>query len=74
MADPDTVLKPSTDPRDVRLAELETRLRQRDALIAQGWRLKTDLHYLEARGGRHTESAWAKRVAPALKFLFPGKS
>ena len=35
MADPDTVLKPSTDPRDVRLAELETRLRQRDALIAQ---------------------------------------
>lgn len=45
----------------------------RDALIAQGWRLKADLHYLEARGARHTESAWAKRVAPALKFLF-GKS
>lgn len=43
----------------------------RDALIAQGWRLKADLHYLEARGARHTESAWAQRVAPALKFLFP---
>ncbi len=45
----------------------------RDALIAQGWQLKTDLHYLEARGARHTESAWARRVAPALKFLFGKK-
>ena len=27
------VLKPSSDPRDIRLAELETQLRQRDALI-----------------------------------------
>lgn len=35
MAEPDTVLKPSLEPRDVRLAELETQLRQRDALIAQ---------------------------------------
>lgn len=42
----------------------------RAALMAQGWRLNADLHYLEARGARHTESAWAKRVAPALKFLF----
>src|SRR5262249_10847703 len=42
----------------------------RDVLVAQGWQLKSDLHYLEARGARHTESAWAKRVAPALKFLF----
>jgi transposase len=35
MADPDTALKPSTEPREVRLAELETQLRQRDALIEQ---------------------------------------
>jgi predicted alpha/beta superfamily hydrolase len=45
----------------------------RDALTAQGWRLNADLHFLEARGARHTESAWAKRVAPALKFLFGKK-
>ncbi len=45
----------------------------RDALIAQGWQLKADLHYHEARGARHTESAWAKRVGPALRFLFPAK-
>jgi predicted alpha/beta superfamily hydrolase len=45
----------------------------RDRLIARGWRLKDDLHYHEARGARHTESAWAKRVGPALRFLFPAK-
>ncbi|MBI1765473.1 MAG: alpha/beta hydrolase [Acidobacteria bacterium] len=45
----------------------------RDRLLAQGWQLKADLHYHEARGARHTESAWAKRVGPALKFLFPAK-
>jgi TolA-binding protein len=33
MADPHSVLKPSPDPRDVRVAELEAQLRQRDALI-----------------------------------------
>jgi transposase len=35
MADPDTALKLSPDPREIRLAELETQLRQRDALIEQ---------------------------------------
>lgn len=35
MADTDDILRPSTDPREVRLAELETQLRQRDALIEQ---------------------------------------
>jgi transposase len=35
MADPDTALKLSPDPRDVRLAELEIQLRQREALIEQ---------------------------------------
>lgn len=45
----------------------------RDRLLAKGWRLKADLRYHEARGARHTESAWAKRVGPALRFLFPPK-
>jgi predicted alpha/beta superfamily hydrolase len=43
----------------------------RDGLIRKGWRLGEDLAYFEADGGEHTESAWAERVAPMLKFLFP---
>jgi predicted alpha/beta superfamily hydrolase len=43
----------------------------RDALIAQGWRLKDDLRYLEVKGGEHHELDWGKRVEPALKFLYP---
>ena len=35
MADPGNALKPLSDPREVRLAELETQLRQRDARIEQ---------------------------------------
>jgi predicted alpha/beta superfamily hydrolase len=42
----------------------------RDALLKKGWRLGQDLEYFEADGGEHTESAWAGRVAPMLKFLF----
>jgi predicted alpha/beta superfamily hydrolase len=45
----------------------------RDALIAQGWRLKDDLRFLEARGGQHHEHDWGKRMEPALSFLFPKK-
>jgi predicted alpha/beta superfamily hydrolase len=43
----------------------------RDLLVAQGWRLNADLKFLEVKGGQHTEADWAKRVEPALKFLFP---
>jgi predicted alpha/beta superfamily hydrolase len=43
----------------------------RDGLIKKGWRLGEDLNYFEADGGEHTESAWAERVAPMLRFLFP---
>ena len=35
MANPNSVLKPAPDPRDVRVAELEAQLRQRDALIEE---------------------------------------
>jgi predicted alpha/beta superfamily hydrolase len=44
----------------------------RDGLIKKGWQLGQDLTYFEAEGAEHTESAWAERVAPMLKFLFPG--
>jgi predicted alpha/beta superfamily hydrolase len=43
----------------------------RDGLIKKGWQLGQDLTYFEAEGAEHTESAWADRVAPMLKFLFP---
>jgi predicted alpha/beta superfamily hydrolase len=42
-----------------------------DALIEKGWRLCDDLHYMEIEGGEHSEGAWAARVDPALRFLFP---
>src|SRR3990172_10638862 len=43
MVNPDNVLRPSPDPRDVRLAELETQLRQREALIEQLQQRLTEL-------------------------------
>ena len=45
----------------------------RDALISKGWQLGEDLAYFEAEGGEHTESAWAERVDPMLRFLFPAQ-
>jgi predicted alpha/beta superfamily hydrolase len=47
--------------------------RLRDALVSKGWRVGADLKYFEAQGARHTESAWAQRVDPILRFLFPLK-
>ncbi len=43
----------------------------RDGLMQKGWRPGEDLAYYEAEGGAHTESAWAERVAPMLRFLYP---
>jgi predicted alpha/beta superfamily hydrolase len=43
----------------------------RDLLIKKGWRLHDDLHYLEVEGADHSEGAWAARVDPVLRFLFP---
>jgi predicted alpha/beta superfamily hydrolase len=40
-------------------------------LEKKGWRVGKDLGYMEAEGAQHTESAWAERVGPMLKFLFP---
>jgi len=45
----------------------------RDALVARGWRLERDMKYFEAVGAKHSETAWAERVEPMLKFLFPKK-
>ncbi|HEX8701154.1 MAG TPA: alpha/beta hydrolase-fold protein [Myxococcaceae bacterium] len=43
----------------------------RDALIAEGWVLDTDLKYLEVQGGRHHENSWAARMDQILKYLYP---
>jgi predicted alpha/beta superfamily hydrolase len=42
-----------------------------DYLIDKGWRLGVDVRYLEVKGADHSEAAWAARVEPALRFLFP---
>jgi predicted alpha/beta superfamily hydrolase len=43
----------------------------RDRLVEKGWRLHDNLHYLEADGSDHSEGAWAARMDPMLRFLFP---
>jgi predicted alpha/beta superfamily hydrolase len=43
----------------------------RDHLVEKGWRLHDDLLYLEADGSDHSEGAWAARMDPMLRFLFP---
>ena len=43
----------------------------RDLLVEKGWRLDDDLQYHEIEGGDHSEGAWAMRVDPVLRFLFP---
>ncbi len=43
------------------------------ALVKKGWVEGHDLPYLEVPDAEHTESAWAERVAPMLKFLFPAQ-
>jgi hypothetical protein len=45
----------------------------RDALVSKGWQLEDDLRYFEAAGAKHSETAWALRVEPMLRFLFPKK-
>jgi predicted alpha/beta superfamily hydrolase len=43
----------------------------RDRLVEREWRLYDDLQYMEVEGADHSEAAWAARVDPALRFLFP---
>jgi predicted alpha/beta superfamily hydrolase len=44
----------------------------RAAMHEAGWREGVDLSYREEPGAPHSESAWAQRVEPMLRFLFPG--
>lgn len=42
-----------------------------DILLRKGWELNRDLHYERVEGAEHNEAAWARRVDPFLRFLFP---
>jgi predicted alpha/beta superfamily hydrolase len=41
------------------------------ALVGLGFSVGADLHYAEYEGATHSETAWAERVGPMLKWLFP---
>jgi predicted alpha/beta superfamily hydrolase len=43
--------------------------RMRDLLQAKGYRLGSELRWLESRSGRHDEASWGRRFARALPFL-----
>ena len=48
--------------------------RLRDTLQARGWTVGDNLRYVEIPDAPHHESAWAERVEPMLRFLFPPAS
>jgi predicted alpha/beta superfamily hydrolase len=43
----------------------------RDALVAKGWVLDSDLKFTVVQGGQHNEAAWAARFGDLLRYLFP---
>jgi predicted alpha/beta superfamily hydrolase len=43
----------------------------RDALVAKGWVLDSDLKYTVVEGGDHNERAWAARFGDILQYLYP---
>jgi enterochelin esterase-like enzyme len=73
-------MRPEPRPRiwlDIGLAEGATMVERCDALhrllVRRGWREGVDLRYLRVPDGKHDELAWAERVEPFLRFLFPAE-
>jgi predicted alpha/beta superfamily hydrolase len=73
-------MRPEPRPRiwlDVGLGEGPAMIKKCDELHRllerRGWRDGVEMQYLRAPGARHNEDAWAKRVDPFLRFLFPAK-
>lgn len=62
----------TAEGRNARSSTKDVRL-LRDILVSKGWRIGTNLHYLEVAGADHSERAWAARVPEMLKFLYPRK-
>ena len=74
----ETALKGRGKPRiwlDIGDAEGRRALADADLLSrrlrTKGWRVGVDLNYDRIAGGTHDERAWAQRVRPMLRFLFP---
>ena len=72
--------RPEPRPRiwlDMGLAEGPAMIKKCDELHRllerRGWRDGIEMQYLRVPGARHNEDAWAKRVDPFLRFLFPAK-
>ena len=72
--------RPEPRPRiwlDIGLAEGPAMIKKCDELYRllerRGWRDGKDMSYLRVAGARHNEDAWARRVDPFLRFLFPAK-
>ena len=72
--------RPEPRPRiwlDIGLAEGPNMIKKCDELHRllerRGWRDGIDVQYLRMPDGRHNEDAWAQRVDPFLRFLFPAK-
>ncbi len=57
-----------TDESGLALPDVRT---MKNLLERKGWRVGANLGYTEVEGGKHTESAWAERVGPMLRFLYP---
>jgi predicted alpha/beta superfamily hydrolase len=53
--------------------EIDDMRKLRDCLVHRGWQEGHDLRYSEIQGGKHDEAAWALRVDPFLRFLFPAR-
>ena len=66
----DTGTKEGRNTEDAQNTLANTRL-LKDTLVRKGWRPGKDLSYFEAEGAEHNERAWAARVEPILRFLFP---
>jgi predicted alpha/beta superfamily hydrolase len=66
----DTGTKEGTTTEEAQQTVVDARL-LKETLARKGWRLGVDLSYFEAEGAEHNERAWAARMEPILKFLFP---
>lgn len=43
----------------------------KNILLRHGWLAGDDLRYVEAQGGRHSETDWGARAGEMLRFLYP---
>jgi predicted alpha/beta superfamily hydrolase len=67
----DTGTKEGSTAEEAQQTVVDARL-LKETLARKGWRLGEDLSYFEDEGAEHNERAWAARMEPILKFLFPG--